>query len=391
MSEFFIYYAESNIVCVIIFSIMLIHDLINVDRQEKQIKYDYTLISFIAYFLSDSIWVAIVSGILPKTRLNISLIVFSNYIFMAAITYSWLNYVLAVEQAPHRNSRISRFAVVFPFLISTILLIITYFSSPELLITESNDTTGLFNVFLVGVPYIYILSVLFYTMKKAVSEENPLEKKKHLYIGLFPLIVIAGGLVEMVILPNTPIFCFACTILMLTFYIQSMETQISMDPLTHLNNRGQLFRYVSQLSASSHDDRLTFVIMIDVNDFKKINDTYGHAEGDRALIIIADSLRDVVRRHNIPIFLGRYGGDEFILIVNPASKDELEVLIQEIRRQIESRCKDGNTPYILSVGAGYDQLMGRQDSFQKCMQRADRNLYLNKEYCKTHGQTTICQ
>jgi diguanylate cyclase (GGDEF)-like protein len=83
-----------------------------------------------------------------------------------------------------------------------------------------------------------------------------------------------------------------CIILMLTFYIQSMEALISMDPPTKLNNRGQLFRYVSQETSLRMENRPTFVVMLDVNDFKAINDTYGHAEGDRALVIIANSLRE---------------------------------------------------------------------------------------------------
>ena len=57
--------------------------------------------------------------------------------------------------------------------------------------------------------------------------------------------------------------------------------QVSTDPLTKLNNRGQLVRYVSQESNLRIEGRQTYIIMMDINYFKKINDTYGHAEGDR--------------------------------------------------------------------------------------------------------------
>ena len=56
MSDYFIYYASTNIVGAIIFGIMLIHDCLGVDRQEKQIKYDHSLIAFMLYFISDAIW-----------------------------------------------------------------------------------------------------------------------------------------------------------------------------------------------------------------------------------------------------------------------------------------------------------------------------------------------
>ena len=56
MIEYFTYYASSNIVGIIIFGIMLAHDCLGVDRQEKQLKYDQVLIAFILYFISDAIW-----------------------------------------------------------------------------------------------------------------------------------------------------------------------------------------------------------------------------------------------------------------------------------------------------------------------------------------------
>ena len=388
MSEYFIYYTESNLVCCVIFGILLVHDLLNVDRQEKQVKYDQALVSFMLYFLSDSVWAAVVSGVLPKTPLSVAATMLSDYILMGAITYSWLNYAMAVQQVPNRNRLINRFAVLFPLLASTIALLITYAVNPKLLINDALEAEPLFSVFLVAVPYIYIAASLFYSLTKAHTESDPMEKRKYLHVGLFPLMVIAGGLVEMVLLPTTPVFCFSCTILMLMFYIQSMESLISMDPLTHLNNRGQLLRYVSQDANMRMEGRRTFVIMLDVNYFKEINDTYGHAEGDHALIIIADSLRNVVRLYSMPIFLGRYGGDEFILIAHPNQEESLDELVDSIRSQIKNTCETDKLPYVISVGAGYDQLKDDGDSFHKCMQRADHNLYLDKERIKRQDLRT---
>ena len=136
MSEYFIYYTESNIVCIIIFSIMLFHNLFSVDRQEKQIKYDYTLIAFMLYFLIDAVWASVIAGILPKNRFAILAINFAIYVIMAAITYCWLEYVLAVEQYPHRNRPINKFGMLFPFLVSTAALIVIWLVSPG---TLTND------------------------------------------------------------------------------------------------------------------------------------------------------------------------------------------------------------------------------------------------------------
>ena len=385
--EYFLHYLESNIVCLIIFSIMLAHDILNKERQEKQLKYDHTLVAFMAYFVSDTLWAAVTVGVIPTTRTSLALVNFSNYLIIAVVTYAWLCYVMAVEEVPKRNRPLNRFAVVFPFLITTLALVIVYFVAPNALIDEDNTPRFAYYAFQNAVPLVYVTAVIFYSLRKVKSETIIGEKRKHLYIGFFPLIVIAGGLVQVLWLPSASIFCSSCTVFMLIFYIRSMEKQISIDPLTGLNNRGQLARYISQ-GSSAHKDLNTYVLMIDVNDFKRINDTYGHAEGDRALVLVAEVLKRIADGSSMPSFLGRYGGDEFILIVHSLNDRDVEQLITSIREQIESDCFLQQTPYVLFVGIGYDKLVGERDSFQKCIQRADHKLYLDKEYSKINSKTT---
>ena len=388
MSSYFIYYTEASIVCLILFAIMLIGDLVSVDRQEKRIKYDRTLIAFMLYFVCDALWAAVIAGMLPRNRFTVVSTNFANCILMAAITYTWLRYVMAVEQVPHRDTPSARIAVMSPFIISTIALVITYLFAPGALLTSTLELQPLYNVFLLAVPIVYIVAVLGYTMKRARTVESAIEKRNHLLVGLFPLMVIVGGLFQTLVLPETPIFCFCSAILMLVFYIVSMKAQISTDPLTHLNNRGQLLRYTAQKSNLFREGRLTVVTMFDIDDFKQINDTYGHAEGDRALVLVADAFRELVTKHSTPMFIARYGGDEFILIVHPTDEGELAPLIREVRAQIEARCRAAGAPYTVSIGVGFETLAGRDDTFQKCMQRADEKLYADFKTVtrKTNGR-----
>lgn len=382
MSEYFIYYASINIVGAVIFGIMLANDYIGLDRQEKQLKYDHALIAFILYFLSDAIWAGVDAGVFPVNQFTVITTTFLNFVIMTLIIYTWLCYVLAVEQIPNRNSMTMRILLALPLVLSMVGLILTFLISPRLLIDENLKNTAAFDAFLVAVPYIYLIAIIVYTIKKARSEENIIEKKKHIYIGLFPIMTVIGGLLQMILMPALPIFCFSSTILMVIFYIKSIDTQISKDPLTNLNNRGQLARYVSQKSNLLIEGRTTYVVMIDVNDFKNVNDTYGHAEGDSALVIIAKALLKAVKSRTIPLFLGRYGGDEFVLIAHPVKEEELTELLDHVRDNIFSMCKSENKPYLLTIGIGYDEMLGEEDTFQKCMQRADDKLYINKEYIK---------
>lgn len=386
MPPYFLHYLESNAVCVVIFGIMLAHNLIKQDRQEKQIKYDWTLVAFMCYFITDTVWAAVLAGVLPSNIALICAVNFLDYMFMAAITFSWLRYAMAVEQVKNRDETKKVLALLCPFLASTVALIVLFSVAPHLLLTEDNRTTPLFSAFLVTVPIIYIIASMFYSLRRGKGETSPEEKRKHIYIGCFPLIVIVGGLAQMFLLPDGALFCFCCTVFMLIFYIRAMEKQISVDPLTGLNNRGQLARYISQ---GTHKDGTTYVLMIDINDFKRINDNLGHAEGDRAIVIVAEALKRIVDARTYPTFLGRYGGDEFILIAQSADAPEIDRMISEIRSRIEEDCFRQQTPYVVSVGIGFDKIGGEADTFQKCIARADDNLYIDKKRCKLNNQTTV--
>ena len=378
MNGFSVYYIGVNILCIIIFGILLIHNLCSLDRQEKQIRFDSVLITFMLYFIADCFWAALVENLIPKTRFNVVANTFLLYLLMGATVYCWLGFVMAYEQVPHRNRPINRFAVIFPFIVSTIALIVHYIVAPQTLINDAQDTLPAFSVYIITVPDIYICAVLFYTIRKAKQEENPVEKRKHLFIGFFPLMVGIGGLVQTVFFPTLPIYCSTCLILMLLFYIQSLELRISLDPLTGLNNRGQLERYISQKSNLYQENRRTVVAMMDIDRFKAINDTYGHAEGDRALVAVADALKKVISNHSMPMFAGRYGGDEFILIMHPHQTEEAETIIREIREEFsryQAACR-------LAVSVGYDELSGEDDSIQSCIERADKKLYLDKKAMK---------
>ncbi len=162
---------------------------------------------------------------------------------------------------------------------------------------------------------------------------------------------------------------------------RTINIQKDTDELTGLKNKSALTREINAYLADGSNNRGT-MFLLDIDRFKDINDTYGHAEGDRALRIISDALRNATQRYNFPLFLGRYGGDEFIIIMHPGSEKDIENLPAEIRAQIELGSNLQKIPYNISVGIGFDELRAGGDTFQQCQQRADHKLYLDKEYTK---------
>ena len=380
------YYTESQIICLIIFGIMLGHNMSTVDRSEKVVKYDGALIAFMLYFVSDAIWASIIAGVLPKTMPTVALITLVNFILMAGITFMWLRYVAAVERVPGRNTKGFIIKSFLPLGLSILIMVAILLLAPHLLITPEYTVTMFYSLFQVAIPIFYIIVVFVLVLRRASAEDSSEDKSIHIYVGTFPLMVVLGGMIQVLLLPETPIFCYSCAILMIIFYIQMMESRISLDPLTGLNNRGQLHRYIAQSNSLFREGKNTYVMMIDVNEFKKINDTYGHAEGDHALTIIANSLKRAAGSVNAPVFLSRYGGDEFICIIHSDSDDVPEKLYQSIHAQLEKESEQAGVPYNVSVAIGYAQLRRENDSFKACMVRADQNCYEDKQRMKSAGK-----
>ena len=158
-----------------------------------------------------------------------------------------------------------------------------------------------------------------------------------------------------------------------------MQTLISVDALTRLNNRGQINRYLEQ--AGYRENTTTTVMMIDIDRFKQINDTHGHAEGDRALVLVSEALKKVCEHIKATIFLGRYGGDEFTLIIqDPGENDDYPAQIAEgLRTALVEKRQENRLPYELEVSIGYDELRDRNDTLKDCLVRADEKLYEEKE------------
>ena len=104
-NDYFLFYAEGNIVCILILLIILINDLVNNTKQEKQIRFNSTITAHILYFTLDIIWAAILGGQLPKIRFLIVLLNFANYVNLSLMAYEWFMYMAVSEGMTFSKSK----------------------------------------------------------------------------------------------------------------------------------------------------------------------------------------------------------------------------------------------------------------------------------------------
>lgn len=155
----------------------------------------------------------------------------------------------------------------------------------------------------------------------------------------------------------------------------------SMDELTLLSNR-RGFKQLAQhaLDACARLNRPATLLFFDLNDFKQINDLYGHAEGDSALKTFADVLRIAFRESDV---VGRLGGDEFVALLTGSSHIETNLVMSRLKDILEERNATLHRGYAIRFSVGqieYDA--HRHESVDKLLADADGAMYSHKQAVK---------
>jgi diguanylate cyclase len=164
--------------------------------------------------------------------------------------------------------------------------------------------------------------------------------------------------------------------------LQKAKEEALTDALTGLSNRKAFDQFIVDLSDRSIVGRGSFaLLLLDIDDFKKINDTYGHQTGDDILVLIAKKCRERVRSND---FIGRYGGEEFVVILPSSSLRNGVKRGRQIRKAIESahykHTLDGTDSGItlrITVSIGVS-VFRRGDTSAMVIERADKALYRAK-------------
>jgi len=150
------------------------------------------------------------------------------------------------------------------------------------------------------------------------------------------------------------------------------------DALTRLPNRNLMFEELKQLLGNRRNDKLlTAVMFIDLDNFKIINDNYGHTFGDLFLLMVVSKLNEVTRDTDI---LGRFGGDEFVLIVNGIDEiDSLSTIANKILSLFEKPITLKENIVYASVSIGISVFPQDGDNFDDLLKHADVAMYKAKE------------
>jgi len=373
-----IYALQSNLYAVFVLVVVLISLKKHQDLKSMNNIYYVALIYLvISVLLIDMISVLFDGMTFPYAHLLLNLTSFLLYTLGVVIALTW---VLFVRHHIFKNKYLVKkhlWLLVTPVIINTLISFFSMFSNIFFTINDNNMyERGTYYL----VNFMINYSLLIYSIYLIIRHHKMLIKKDILALLMFPILPFLGSIVQIFTFGTLLIWPMAALSLLIIFiFIQSRLVNI--DPLTELFNKRELSNFIMSFDKKYNEESLVGGIFFDIDDFKHINDTYGHAKGDDVLIAFASLLRDTLRRDD---FVARIGGDEFAAFVNIKKPADLDDIVDRLRKSFD----DFNTLQIIdkkmTVSIGfeiYDPFVHK--NFENFALTLDHKMYDQKTEQKT--------
>lgn len=185
------------------------------------------------------------------------------------------------------------------------------------------------------------------------------------------------GWVLQFLIYGLPFSLISATFAAQVVFINIQNRNMATDYLTGVFNRKELDKYMQDKIDNVTSNHSFSAIMVDIDDFKSINDRFGHYEGDIALTNTANILRSSVGHND---FIARYGGDEFCMIIDVDDPSDLEITIHRINSSLLDFNDNTKKPYKLSFSMGYEvYCQSTGNSTELFLQTIDQKMYDEKK------------
>lgn len=358
-----------------VFILMLI--LVNLKREYHLLDLKVKLFRFMIITVTSYILLDILFIYLENTDYFYSnfILVYGNalqYALMCLIVFLWYFYndYYIFKDLIHFKKWLP--LTVIPLIISTVLSLLSPWFGFYYTISAQN-------IYMRG-DFFYLSAVFtyFYPVLTAFVihlNRNKIRKSDYAPLMFFIIPPALAGLFQTLnygVLLIGPSITFS--FLVAFIYIQSKNMEL--DFLTGLYTRKELEYFTDMLSKRRNSKKLYGGLMIDIDNFKGINDIYGHDTGDRVLREVSDIFLKSFRNTD---FVSRIGGDEFVAICEIQSVSDLEIIVNRIQSHVEAINTLEHFPFRISLSIGFDRWDLRNQSKEEFMIHIDKKMYMVKD------------
>ena len=376
----FTYYLN-NTACIIIMLLILRLHLKSLDKTITARVFTFLIVSVILYFIFDLCCGLLENDVWHKSQM-ISIILNLGFFFSS---YLIGYFAFMYSECEINNTWMFNNKKLYLSFIPTLILIVLTFLTLKFRFFFYIDINGEY----IKGPYYFLVLLFVYGYLLLIGIKNfilyfnkkyYLKKEILLSLSSFVIFPLIFGIIQ-AFHTGISIICLGTTISLVQVFISMQNKRITIDSLTKLNNRDKLMQHLdSKINNVINND--IYFVMIDIDNLKHINDTFGHVEGDRAIKTIADILKQSCGHYTC--MLARYAGDEFSIVFE-GSLESVEKLKNDIYTNLKVYRELTNGKYNLEVSLGYS----RYDRFKmknivELIASADDELYKDKARKKKH-------
>ena len=371
-------YFITNIFLLIMVGYIFIKTSPDLMKQREQIVFKMFILTFVCYVIFNTLW----------TIQEKDLIQFPPFLFKVICALSLSSVVLCsfcfyrflVVHFGYLNEKKLVFKIlsIVP-IFATVLLIITSIWT-QIIFSVTDDLKIVTKGGYIVLPIcalIYFIIIIIRSSIESYKSKSPQARKNSITM-IFTTIFLLGWVFVDNLLEGLTIIPLAIFFVILIIFITLQQSSINTDTLTQMNNRRRAMEYLTIQLDNVSKDAPIYVYICDINHFKLINDTFGHLEGDQAIILLASAIKEQIQKNKA--FAARYGGDEFIIVAKPQNNNfqDLEI-IDKINDLVKQKCEEASKPYNISVTAGFVKCINKSMTVEACLREADQMLYQNKE------------
>jgi len=238
--------------------------------------------------------------------------------------------------------------ITLPLVIGHTILVILSTMGNYLYYIDSANNYFRGRLFWITPLFLYLITVISAVI--VILNRSRIMKNEVLPLILFSLPPAFGGMLQL-ISPGLTLVWPSVAISLLIVYIYVQSKLVTTDYLTGLFNRREYDNRISMLSKQKPKNIKMSGMVVDIDDFKSINDTYGHNVGDEALVNLGKLLKASIRKDD---FVARLGGDEFTVVILNQDEDALKDIICRINFNLDIFNATGEHPYEINVSIGSD-------------------------------------
>ena len=369
-------YAWINIICLILLGIIFFGTIRYGGRNKRTTLFLFMIVLVAVHSVFDTLWAFMAGGVFAK-NIDVAYL-FNDICFLSLIgaIAVWGMYSETFIRRKKELKPVFWVLLFIPLAVAAIYICTSFWHHGAYYISdEINYVRGKYYFYALGIPYAYFVYCSVRSFVLSRFKEYYQYRRILVMISLYSVIVCAFFAAQVLMNSIMPVMCVGATIALLLVYFETLNSKITIDPLTQLTNRGYLERILNYRIKDDNDGKKLYFMMMDIDNFKIINDVHGHVEGDNALKTVAE----ILKKYTPSGFVAaRYGGDEFAVFGVTDDENDVIAFTHRLCEKFEELAADSERKYPLNISIGYACKEDGYYSVPDLINAADEELYKAK-------------